>query len=338
MSTPITISPSQLQQALIFSLEHRFNLLIVGAPGIGKTEIINQACDAAGMQMIVSHPVVSDPTDYKGLPFVVNGDRAEFLPFGDLRQLIEATAPTVFFLDDVGQAPPSVQAAAMQLLLARRINGHLIAEHVRFIAATNRRQDKAGVQGVLEPVKSRFASILHLQTDPEDWVKWALSKELPTELIAFIRFRPELLHDFNPTNDLVNSPSPRTVAFVGQMLNQQLPQALEYAMIAGAAGEGFATEFKAFLDIYRSLPNPDLIVLSPDKVEVPEDPSTLYALSGALAKKAGPQNFANIIQYANRMPAEFSVLTIKDAVNRNQSLTSTRPFIAWAAEHNDVLI
>ncbi len=122
------------------------------------------------------------------------------------------------------------------------------------------------------------------------------------------------------------------------MLNQQLPQALEYAMIAGAAGEGFATEFKAFLDIDRNLPNPDLIVLSPDKVEVPEDPSTLYALSGALAKKAGPQNFANIIQYANRMPAEFSVLTIKDAVNRNQSLTSTRPFIAWAAEHNDVLI
>ena len=57
MSIPITISPSQLQQALIFSLEHRFNLLIVGAPGIGKTEIINQACDAAGMQMIVSHPV-----------------------------------------------------------------------------------------------------------------------------------------------------------------------------------------------------------------------------------------------------------------------------------------
>ena len=338
MSTPITISPNQLQQALTFSLEHRFNLLIVGAPGIGKTEIINQACDAAGMQMIVSHPVVSDPTDYKGLPFVVNGDRAEFLPFGDLRQLIEATAPTVFFLDDVGQAPPSVQAAAMQLLLARRINGHLIAEHVRFIAATNRRQDKAGVQGVLEPVKSRFASILHLQTDPEDWIKWALAKELPTELIAFIRFRPELLHDFKPTNDLVNSPSPRTVAFVGQMLNQQLPQALEYAMISGAAGEGFATEFKAFLDIYRSLPNPDLIVLSPDKVEVPEDPSTLYALSGALAKKAGPQNFANIIKYANRMPAEFSVLTIKDAVNRNQSLTSTRPFIQWASEHNDVLI
>ena len=70
MSNTITVSPSQLAASLHFSLEHRFNILIVGAPGIGKTEIINQACDEAGMQMIVSHPVVSDPTDYKGLPSV----------------------------------------------------------------------------------------------------------------------------------------------------------------------------------------------------------------------------------------------------------------------------
>jgi len=212
MEQNITVSPGQLYESLLFSLKHRFNLLIVGAPGIGKTEIVNQACGEAGMKMIVSHPVVSDPTDYKGLPFVVDGDRAEFLAFGDLRQLIDAKKPSVFFLDDLGQAPPSVQAAAMQLLLARKINSHQVSDHVRFIAATNRRQDKAGVQGVLEPVKSRFASILHLETDHEDWVKWALEKDLPTELIAFIRFRPELLHDFKPSNDMINSPCPRTVA------------------------------------------------------------------------------------------------------------------------------
>ena len=78
--------------------------------------------------------------------------------------------------------------------------------------------------------------------------------------------------------------------------------------------------------------------MSPDTVEVPEDPGTLYALSGALVKKAGPQNFTNIIRYVNRMPAEFSVLTVKDAVNRDKNLTNTRSFIEWAKEHSDVLI
>ena len=91
------------------------------------------------------------------MPFVTDG-QAEFLPFGDLRALIQADKDTVFFLDDLGQAPPTVQAAAMQLILARRINGHHVSDSVTFIAATNRKQDKAGVSGILEPVKSRFAT------------------------------------------------------------------------------------------------------------------------------------------------------------------------------------
>ena len=66
------------------------------------------------------------------------------------------------FLDDLGQAPMSVQAAAMQLILARRINGFKISDKVIFMAATNRREDKAGVTGILEPVKSRFAWIVEL--------------------------------------------------------------------------------------------------------------------------------------------------------------------------------
>ncbi len=43
----------------------------------------------------------------------------------------------VCLLDDLGQAPPAVQAAAMQLLLARRVNGHAVSDHVTFLAATN---------------------------------------------------------------------------------------------------------------------------------------------------------------------------------------------------------
>jgi len=287
--------------------------------------------------LIISHPVVSDPTDYKGLPFVVEG-KAEFLPFGDLREIVETRKPTVFFLDDLGQAPASVQAAAMQLLLARRINGHKVSYKVTFIAATNRRQDKAGVQGILEPVKSRFVSILNLDVDTNDWCKWAIKNNMPAELVAFIRFRPELLDDFKPTRDMVNSPCPRTVAHIGKLLNTGLAKELEYETFAGAAGEGFAAEFIAFLKAYRNLPNPDLVIMNPEKSEVPAEPSILYAVCGALASKAGENNFTNIIKYANRMPQEFAVALVKDAVNRKSDLVNTKAFIEWASDHSDVLI
>ena len=233
------MKPTQLTRLLEFAILNRFPVLITGSPGIGKTDIVKQSARATEARLLVSHPVVSDPTDYKGLPFVIeteSGKRADFLPFGDLAQICSTQEKTVFFFDDLGQAPASVQAAVMQLLLARRINGHRVSEQVTFVAATNRREDKAGVQGILEPVKSRFFSIVELETDIEDWVKWAIESNMPAELIAFVRFRPDLLNDFKPTREMKNSPCPRTLAFIGKAINAGLPSDLEFEFFAGAAG------------------------------------------------------------------------------------------------------
>lgn len=318
-------------------------VLITGAPGIGKSDIVAEAAAEADARLIISHPVVSDPTDFKGLPWAGDGKTATFLPFGDLAELIKADSLTVYFLDDLGQAPPSVQAAAMQLLLARRINGHAVSEHVRFIAATNRKSDRAGVSGVLEPVKSRFASIIELEVDLEDWVKWALSHSILTEIIAFLRFKPALLHDFKPTGEIKNSPCPRTWAKLSAMLQAGPPEAAEFDIAQGAVGEGAAGEFMAFRRIYHRLPNVDRILMDPDKAEIPEakEPAVLYALCGALAAKASEQTFDRIVRYGNRLPDEFSVLLIKDSCRSAENpnaLYNTRAFIEWSSKHSDVLI
>jgi MoxR-like ATPase len=118
--------------------------LLKGAPGIGKTDIIKQACADASQHLIISHPVVSDPLDYKGFSYVIDNE-AHFLPFGNLNQLIPAQPPSTYFLDELGQAPASVQAAAMQLVLERRINGQRVSDLVTFLTATNRKTDQAWV-------------------------------------------------------------------------------------------------------------------------------------------------------------------------------------------------
>jgi len=329
----------QLKETIKFSIKNKYPLLIKGAPGIGKTDIVAQACRETNTELIISHPVVSDPTDFKGLPFPnKEGTAAKFLPFGDLLKLITADKQTVFFLDDLGQASASVQAAAMQLLLARRINGHKVSDHVIFLAATNRRQDRAAVQGILEPVKSRFSAILELEVNIDDWVEWAIDNKVPTELIAFIRFRPNLLHDFKPTADIINTPNPRTVAAVGMMMNAGLPKDTEYEMISGAAGEGLAVELLSFLKVYRDLPDIDKLIADPMSADVPDEPSTLFAVCGALSAKANKKNFGNIIKFTDRLPGEFQVLLIKDAIKRNKSLANTKEFSTWAVKHADVVL
>lgn len=335
---------SQLSQFLLFCIQNNLPALIKGAPGIGKSDIVEAACMAAGADLIISHPVVSDPTDFKGMPYVgineAGHQEAHFLPFNELNRLINADRPTVFFLDDLGQAPASVQAACMQLILARRINGFKVSKHVVFIAATNRKEDKAAVSGILEPVKSRFASIVELEVNVDDWVNWALSDKgnMPVELVAFVKFKPSHLTAFEATKDIVNTPCPRTIARVGQMQNAKLAEELEFEAFKGAVGEAFAAEYTAFLKLYKQLPSVDSILMNPDKAEVPTEPSVQYALSMAIASKMSDVNIDAAIRYINRLPVEISVACIKDAVVRSEKLTQTRAFIQWASKNGSVIL
>lgn len=331
---------SQLTSFLINAIPYGFTILLKGKPGIGKSDIIESTVSALSAELAVMHPSISDPTDFKGQPYALNDSEATFLPYDDLKKLMDATSPLVCFIDDLGQASPSVQAALMQLLLKREIGGKPISKFVTFVAATNSKEDKAAVSGILEPVKSRFNTIIELEVDTDDWVSWALGVgNMPTELIAFIRYRPQLLSDFKPTKDIVNSPSPRTVAAVGKMMNAFLKptDAYFYEVVKGSCGEAWAAEFTAFMNIYAGLPNIDQIFLNPDAVDVPAEPAVLYAISSVLASRITPTNAENAFRYIERLPAEISVACVKDTITQTPKVTDTRSFIKWSVDKGNLL-
>lgn len=332
------MKPSVLKGVLVKAFQNRHSILITGAPGIGKSDLTQEAAEEAKARLIVSHPVVSDPTDFKGYPFAVGKTHADFLPFGDLLKLINATEGlTVMFFDDLGQARPAVQASLMQLVLGGRINGHRIGKDVVFVAATNRATDLAGVQSILEPVKSRFL-ILELDVDLEDWTKWAIQNGIPSELVAFIRFRPELLHQFQPSREVKNSPCPRSVSKCGEVMKAGYPEETFHELFTGCCGEAFSTELMAFLKIFRSLPDTAYVISHPEQVKIPQDPATLYALTGALAAKANAENFDSVVRFSNRLPDEFNVRLVTDALAHSPDLKSTRPFQQWFLQHQAVII
>jgi hypothetical protein len=255
---------------------------------------------------------------------------------------MKANELTVWFLDDLGQAPPAVQASFMQLLLARRVNGHKLPDCVTFVAATNRRTDRAGVTGILEPVKSRFAAIVELDADLNEWCQWAIHENLPPELIAFLRFRPDLLLNFQPSADLTQSPSPRTWAFAAKLMRLNMPESVEHEALAGAVGEGPATEFVAFLKMARQMPNIDAILVDPNKGDIPAEPAVLYAVATALATKVTLANFARIARYAQRLAeasyGEFAALLIRDCMERELGITQTPAFAELASGELGALI
>ena len=340
--------PSELQKALEFSLVNNFPLLIKGQPGIGKSEIVLQACETVGYECLIMHPVVSDPTDFKGMPWVVIGKSGEneaiFIPIGELKRLLTATKPLVVFLDDLGQSTPAVQSAVMQLILARQINGHKISEHVRFVAATNRREDRANVSGILEPVKSRFYSIVGLEIDPikdpkcvDEWIEWAWKNQMPHELISFIKFDPKWLNKFDPTRDLVNSPCPRTNANIGRMIAKGLPDSIWFEMVAGAAGEKYAGDFNNYLETYRYLPSIYQIESDPNGTDIPDTIGARFALTNMLTEKMNNQNIGSFIIYLKRMGEEMLVSAMMNASKRNTSIMNTPEFLRFGVQYGNIL-
>lgn len=333
--------PSELKKALEFSLVNNFPLLIKGQPGIGKSEIVIQACETVQYEWLIMHPVVSDPTDFKGMPWVIiaqNGEHeAVFIPIGDLKKLLTATKPLVVFLDDLGQSTPAVQSAVMQLILARQINGHKISEHVRFVAATNRREDRANVSGILEPVKSRFSSIIQLEADNEEWIQWAWKNNLPSELISFIQFRPKMLNNFQASRDIENSPCPRTVTFAGKMLKAGVPDEIRFEMIKGAAGESFAVEFEAYRKVYLNLPSIHQIEGDPQNTIIPDEISARFAITGLLTEKMNNQNIRAFMTYLKRIGEEMLVSAMFNASKKNPNLMSSPEFLKFGVQYGNLL-
>jgi hypothetical protein len=330
--TPVT--PTGLAMFIDAAIGARLPFLVAGPPGCGKSNIIEQGAERANAECMVMHPVTSDPTDFKGLPWVTK-DGAKFLAFSDLMRLIKAEAPLLCFLDDLGQAPESVQAAAMQLLLKRMIGEHKVSDFVTFAAATNRRGDRAGVRGILEPVKSRFVTILHLATNIREWRKWAsASGKIEPIVQAFLNFKPALLHEFIPSAEMTNSPSPRSWESLSRILTAfkgSIPRDIEFQTIEGAVGKGAAIEFTAFSRTWASMIDPDLILTTPKTAPIPDETSSMYAVSAAIAARVEKQSMGRYCTYLERLidhgSGEFAALSLKQALARNPELCNTPGYI-----------
>ena len=330
----ISLKPKELSILLKECVKNRMTVLIKGKPGVGKTSIVQQVSDELGYECYISHPSIQSPTVYMGLGvYDRENQKAKFLPYDFLERLVHADKPTVAFLDDFGQALPSVQAAIQNLLSSRQVGDHKVSDNVVFVIATNDRNQGAYVNGVLSTIKSRCGTILQLDTDAEHWLNWAVKNGIRPEVTGFIRLRPEMLCQFEVSNEIVNFPCPRTVENVSKILDMECNDFLKNVAIIGAVGEGFATEFEGWLRLYKNMVSPDYIIANPTTAEVPEG-DALIAITSALAYKANKENLGAIMTYGERLSPEYNVNMIEYYIMaKNPKLKETGEYAKWVVKN-----
>ena len=305
-------------------------VFVWGGPGVGKSAVVAQVADSLSLELRDIRALLLDPVDLRGLPFLGEGGRAEWA----IPCFLPSTGSGIIFLDELNAAPAMVQAACYQLVLDRRLGEYRLPGAWAIIAAGNRDSDRAVTAKMPTPLRNRFVH-LDFDVDAQEWSEWAIQSVIRPEVIAFLRFRPEVLSVFD--RDATAFPSPRSWEFVSRILAAAPDQTVEHELFAGAVGVGAATEFSAFLRMFRELPSIDAILLNPMAERVPEEPAAQYAVASALAHRTTDANFDRVYTYLNRMPVEFRVLAVRDASLREPAIKFTPAYTRWAIEHHHVL-
>src|SRR3954452_14708650 len=215
MSSPITetVTLSQAKE-LIRCLSHEQSVLLLSPPGVGKSDVVRQAAADAGLPCKSLLGTQIAPEDVSGVPRIV-GERSVFCPPRVL--LPENPEPFCLFLDELPACTPDVQKAFYSLLLERRLGEHALPQGTWVVAAGNRMEDRALVRAMSSALINRVI-ILNVRVDTKEWLTWAGSNGVRSDVRSFITFMPEALMRPVPAVPVPFS-TPRAWASLSQALD-----------------------------------------------------------------------------------------------------------------------
>ena len=335
------MKPSKLYEALHALISERVPLHIWGACGVGKSQIVAQAARDLGYDFLDVRAVQLDPVDLRGLPRI-SADQTEWAP----PKFLPTSGKGILFLDELTSAPQMTQAGCYQLVLDRRLGEYSLPEDWVVIAAGNPASERGVHFSMPRPLRNRFVH-LELEADLDDWCRWAVKTQVRPEIIAFLRFKPELLHTADTKSDANAWPTPRSWEMASQVLcgvaRRQKTQFLtgtsefEAQLLDGTVGPAAASELVAFIRLFRQLPSIDEILLNPATAKVPSEPSAQIAIATALGRVLSDSSVARGVTYLERMPTEMRVMAIRDAAARDNAITHTPEFVQFGVEYRGII-
>jgi MoxR-like ATPase len=268
------MNPADLSLFLNGLIQNRLKLstMIWGPPGIGKSSIVTQTAAKHGLDCVDLRLSQLAPTDLRGLPVADNGVSRWFPP-----EFLPRDGTGVLFLDEINLAPPAMQGIAQQLILDRKVGSYVVPDGWYIWAAGNRKEDRAAVFDMPAPVANRF---LHVDVGPdfESFKAYALATGLHEQILAFLSFRPALLHKLDPQQPAW--PSPRSWVMASDLHRAGLE-------VAAAIGAATATEFHAYVELYSNLPDLERVLAGEGTdIPFPSEPSIRYATTVGLTARA----------------------------------------------------
>jgi len=351
------VNISEMKQNIELAFAANQPTMIWGSPGCGKSQGVEQVAKELNMKFIDVRLSQMDAVDLRGIPFRdKETNRTDWAvpniwPTDDV--------PTVIMFDEINHGTQSTLSAAFQAIQERRIGDFHFPPSVRFLAAGNRAKDRTFANQMPSALRNRFSHIT-VESSEDDFCKYANSSGFAQLVTGFIRFSPVSLDEFTEHNKSTEEQkrvsavkknnafaTPRSWEAVSKLINcvttidkngtELVDLNRAKKMVIGTIGESEASKFFGYANFYKDLPDLNKLIKNPMNYDVPTAPEMQYAICAGLANKATTGNFANVIKYILRLPAEFQAMAVNDALARDVLLSTTPAFATWASNNTDVI-
>ena len=281
MSDTRTITSVQARRSLLKAFKHQRPLFLWGPPGIGKSELVADITQELGGYMIDLRLGQMEPTDIRGIPFYnKDSGKMDWAEPVDLpsEELASQYPVVVLFLDEMNSAAPSVQSAAYQLILNRRVGKYVLPDNVVMVAAGNRESDKGVTYRMPTPLANRFIH-QEMKVDFSSWQEWAVNHKIHKDVVGYIGFAKNDLYDFDAKSASRAFATPRSWSFVSQILDDtDSDDDTTMNLIAGTVGEGLAVKFMAHRKVASRMPRPEEILSGKVTTLDVKEVSAMYSL------------------------------------------------------------
>ena len=280
-----TVGPKGAKKSLRKAFKNKRPIFLWGPPGIGKSDIIKQLGVELDAHVIDVRLSLWEPTDIKGIPyFDSNTSKMVWAPPSELpdAELASKHKTIILFMDEMNSAAPSVQAAAYQLILNRRVGTYSLPDNVVMVAAGNRETDKGVTFRMPAPLANRFVH-LEMTVDWDDYFDWAVENKIHQEVVGFLTFSKKDLYDFDPKSSSRSFATPRSWSFVSELLtDDDVDSDTLTDLVSGSVGEGLALKFMAHRKHASKMPNPTDILSGKVKELKTKEISAMYSLTVSL--------------------------------------------------------
>jgi hypothetical protein len=323
--------------------------MLWGPPAIGKSAITHQIAQENKLFLIDERLSDCDPTDLKGYPSVNDKTGKGFyrpmetFPLeGDPLPFIAGTKHPyegwLLFLDELTNADDDVRKAAYKLILDRKVGQRNLHPNVAIVCAGNGIEHGAMANELGTAMQSRLLHI-DIELDFKTWMSWAIENQIDQRIRDYLNFtRGEKLYTFKPDHTDKTFASPRTWEFADKYIKVHgFDDQDIYPSLAGVVSPGVAAEFMQFCTVYSTLPKIDTILQGPDWAPVPDGLSSIFALCGNLAAAMNTSNADKLMAYIKRLPPEFMIVTMIDAIKRDQTLKQNSQIRSWAMQNGHEL-